>query len=70
MRIMEIIKALIPVSRKTFEEANTYYAELIDGLLLADAQHTQIENALMHKIESTQSKKQKNTNNKTDEAYQ
>ena len=70
MRILRMIKALIPVSRKTFEEANEYYATMIEGLVLSDAQHTQMENALMRRIESNKCEKNTKTSKKTDEAYQ
>lgn len=46
---------MMPVTRKTLEQMNEYYAEVISGLILSDQQHCQMESAIMTKI--TENKK-------------
>jgi len=41
---------MIPVTRKTLEKMNEYYADIVSGLIMSEQQHCQMESALMNKL--------------------
>ena len=57
MKIIKKILQYLPVTRKTVEEINEYYAEIINGLLLSEQQHCQLESAILAKLEEQKAKK-------------
>lgn len=58
---MKKLKNYLPVTRKEMNQMNEYYSQVIDGLLVADKQHGQMELAIISQINKKDAPK-KHTN--------
>ena len=69
MTILKRLTEYLPVSRRTHNEAIKNIALIVDGLLEADANHSQIEASLIRMTANGKVKKQMKEKNNNDPAF-
>lgn len=53
MKVLKKIKEMLPITNKKFKEIMTYYEDIIEGLVLSEQHHCQIEAELLQRISPT-----------------
>lgn len=50
MKVLKKIKEMMPITNKKFKEVMIFYEDMIEGLLLSEQQHCQIETELLKRV--------------------